>query len=95
MDTDKNRNGYIEMIPWAPEVNSDNCRGCGACLEVCQNGVFVMNEVEGKMKAAHPENCLVMCVKCTEICPNQAIFFLDKEGSIKLALQLRRVDCAP
>ncbi|OPY91742.1 MAG: NADH-plastoquinone oxidoreductase subunit [Syntrophaceae bacterium PtaU1.Bin231] len=73
-----------EQIPWAPRIDADKCVGCGECLDVCPNGVFVMNEEAERMEIADPNNCVVLCDKCAEFCPVEAITFPDKEETKQL-----------
>lgn len=77
-----------EKIPWCPRVDTDKCIGCGQCLEICPNNVFVLNERTGKMEVANPENCVVLCDKCAEFCPVKAISFPDKEATKRLLSEL-------
>ncbi len=79
-----------ERIPWAPKIDADACRGCGECLEMCPNGVFALNEDEGKMTVVAPENCVVLCDKCGPLCPTEAISFPDKEETKRLLQRLLR-----
>ncbi|MCL4845126.1 MAG: ferredoxin family protein [Acidobacteria bacterium] len=74
------------MIPWAPRIDEDACIGCGECLETCANGVFVLDEVEEKMRVAAPDNCVVLCDKCAALCATDAITFPDK-GETRALLQ--------
>ncbi len=79
-----------ELIPWAPTIDRDACIGCGDCLEMCPNGVFVLDEDEGKMRVATPDNCVVLCDKCGPLCATDAITFPDKEETKKLLQRLLR-----
>jgi NAD-dependent dihydropyrimidine dehydrogenase PreA subunit len=77
-----------ELIPWAPEVDSGRCIGCGECLQLCANNVFVLNEVEKQMVVANPTNCVVLCDKCAGFCPEDAITFPNKAEFKKLLMEL-------
>jgi NAD-dependent dihydropyrimidine dehydrogenase PreA subunit len=46
------------------------CSGCGACLEVCPHGVFVLEG--GKASVAGREFCME-CGACARNCPSRAI----------------------
>ncbi len=74
------------MIPWFPRINEDACIGCGDCLEACPNGVFVLDDVMGKMRVAVPDNCVVLCDKCAPLCGTTAITFPDK-SEMRMLLQ--------
>jgi len=67
-----------EKIPWQPQIDADKCVGCGDCLEICANGVFVLNEDIGKVEVAEPTNCVVLCDKCAAFCATEAISFPEK-----------------
>lgn len=53
-----------------PKVDNNKCIGCGACVSVCPQDVFVLKD--GKSDVAKPENC-VECGACVENCPVTAI----------------------
>jgi len=77
-----------EQIPWAPRIDADKCLGCGECLDVCPNGVFVMNEAMNIVEIADPNNCVVLCDKCAGFCPVEAITFPDKKETKGLLKKL-------
>lgn len=77
-----------EKIPWAPRIDPEKCIGCGKCLEVCPNGVYVLNEAQEKMEVAQPDNCVVLCDKCAAFCPQEAISFPDKDETKRLVARL-------
>jgi NAD-dependent dihydropyrimidine dehydrogenase PreA subunit len=79
-----------ELIPWAPRVDEDKCIGCGDCLETCANGVFLLDDVAGKMCVVQPDNCVVLCDKCAELCNEEAITFPDKAETRALLQRLIR-----
>ncbi len=66
-------------IPWFPEIEADRCIGCGECLDVCANNVFVLDESAQKMLVELPYNCVVLCDKCAKFCPQDAIRFPDRK----------------
>ena len=51
-------------------VESEKCKGCEDCLEVCTTGVFKMRE--GKSVPVNVEACLG-CGSCAEVCKEKAI----------------------
>jgi ferredoxin len=75
-----------ERIPWAPIIDVALCNGCGACLNECPNGVYVLDEDEGVSKVVAPNQCVVLCDKCAAVCPTDAISFPDK-GATKTLLR--------
>ncbi|MBN1332324.1 MAG: 4Fe-4S binding protein [Synergistales bacterium] len=58
-----------------PSVESEKCRGCGKCLEVCPAGCL---ELEGTIRLARPGKCL-SCGRCVRVCPVKAITFSMQE----------------
>ncbi len=77
-------------IPWNPTVDEEKCIGCGDCLEVCPNGVYLLDEAAGKMKVANPNNCVVLCDKCAPFCKQEAISFPDKQETKRLVSRFVR-----
>ncbi len=53
------------------EIDSAKCKGCGFCLDVCQNYVFALGEEQG-VKVRYPEQCTI-CGHCVAICPENAV----------------------
>lgn len=68
-----------DLIPWLPTIDPDRCVGCGECLSICANNVYVLDEADGRMTVANPTNCVVMCDTCAGFCPQEAISFPDKD----------------
>lgn len=68
------------QIPWFPEIDAEKCIGCGECLDVCANDVFMLDEKSGKMVVKAAYNCVVLCDKCAKFCPQDAITFPDRKG---------------
>ena len=77
-----------DKIPWSPSIDAEKCVGCGECLEVCANGVYLLDEAAGKMNVANPNNCVVLCDKCAVFCRQEAITFPDKQETKKLVGRL-------
>ncbi|WP_034764169.1 4Fe-4S dicluster domain-containing protein [Chrysiogenes arsenatis] len=71
-------------IPWFPEISEAKCIGCGECLGVCANNVFVLDTQHKKMVVESPYNCVVLCNKCSKFCPKDAISFPDRAMIKKL-----------
>lgn len=57
---------------------TDNCKGCGTCIDICQAGNLQMNE--GKPVW---ENKCQLCLACINYCPNQAIEYGSSSGERK------------
>lgn len=77
-----------ERITWHPSINYDACLGDRACLDFCQNDVFVWDEENNRPTVENPLNCVVGCDSCAQVCPVEAITFPDKE---ELRATLRRL----
>ena len=57
---------------------TDNCKGCGLCVDACPKGVLALATDEINKKghhpavAAHPEACIA-CAFCATMCPDWII----------------------
>lgn len=57
-----------------PQINRNNCDGCGLCVGVC--GCRIISLVEDKaaiVSNKRCENCRTWCTLCEDICPRKAI----------------------
>lgn len=52
-------------------LDTENCIGCGRCIEVCPHGVFHLENKKSKM--AHKRYCME-CGACQRNCPAGAIY---------------------
>lgn len=52
------------------KIDSEQCSGCGTCVDVCPVGVFEIKD--DKSVAANVDECLI-CNACETQCPNDAI----------------------
>lgn len=60
-----------------PEIDYENCTGCGKCVDVCAEDVFFDTEGFGKIKGkkpvvTYPEACW-HCYLCIKECPANGI----------------------
>ena len=58
-------------------IDSDRCKGCGLCVEVCPQKVLeISGEINTKgyfpVYQARPEDC-IFCATCCLMCPDIAI----------------------
>ena len=57
---------------------TDNCKGCGLCVDVCPKHVLALAEDQINKKGHHPvvalhiEDC-IGCAMCAQMCPEAAI----------------------
>jgi len=66
------------------EIDTDRCKGCGLCVEVCPKHVL---EISGEVNArgyfpayqARPQDC-IHCSLCCIICPDVAITISETEA---------------
>ena len=62
-------------------IESDSCKGCGLCIDVCPKKVLAISqEVNSKgyfpIYQANPEDC-VHCTTCCIMCPDAAISIVE------------------
>jgi 2-oxoglutarate ferredoxin oxidoreductase subunit delta len=72
-------------------VNTDWCKGCHICVQVCPKSVLEVDEasfVRGfhPVRVARPEDCTA-CLQCELLCPDLAIMVTGDrfEGANELA----------
>lgn len=54
----------------APEIDTDECTGCGICVDSCPDGVL---DIIGSTAAVVNEDSCSECGSCMEECPMGAI----------------------
>jgi 2-oxoglutarate ferredoxin oxidoreductase subunit delta len=52
-------------------INTERCKMCGVCIELCPRGVYVATQ-EGYPTPAHMEKC-TECQLCELWCPDYAV----------------------
>ena len=55
--------------------NTDNCKGCGLCVDVCPKGLLKLSEQKINKKGHHPaeltdESACIGCASCAVMCPD-------------------------
>lgn len=70
--------GYVELDPFVAIVDSQQCTGCGECVEAClRDGALSLKEVEidGRMKTVAEVNPALCtgCGVCVAVCPENCI----------------------
>ena len=83
---------HINFLTGLPEVITDKCTACGACVTACPKNIIELRKTNKKdMKifvscvnkdkgAVAKSNCSVACIgcgKCVKICPHDAITMKD------------------
>jgi len=53
-----------------PVVNRETCSGCGNCVEICPNEVYILQG--DKSDPIRPEDC-IECWVCVKQCPAESI----------------------
>ena len=53
-----------------PEIDTDECSGCGICVDTCAQGVL---DIVGSTAAVVNEGSCIECGECMEECPMGAI----------------------
>lgn len=76
----------VEALPqqwgkdaWYPTIDKTVCAACGQCFDFCPFGVY--EQVEGRVRVAHPHQCKNNCPSCARMCPAGAIVFPKYERS--------------
>ena len=59
-------------------VDKFYCKGCGLCVDVCSEGIMVLDMGEINQKGYHPAKCInneacSACLNCATMCPDVAI----------------------
>lgn len=68
-----------EEIDWHPEIDMDQCKGCGMCVTSCGREVFDYDTEKKKSVVARPLQCMVGCTSCRVWCIYDAISFPDPQ----------------
>lgn len=64
---------------WHPVVDADACVGCGACLSLCEHGVYKPG-AGGRPEVVYPLGCVTGCRGCQRLCPSGAISYAGDDG---------------
>jgi formate hydrogenlyase subunit 6/NADH:ubiquinone oxidoreductase subunit I len=68
-----------DQIQWNPEIDENQCIGCGMCATSCTRSVYKYDYENRKSKVVNPLNCMVACQTCANLCPMGAISFAKNE----------------
>lgn len=69
------------------QLNTDRCRGCQLCLDVCPNALFqpgfTPNAAADFPVEMHNQKYCINCMRCVQICPHRA-FDVPEQPSLNL-----------
>jgi ferredoxin len=75
---------YKDVVPvvfraeYTAVVEEGRCKGCGACVKVCQFGAITMNKIDGK--AVIDQKRCYGCGICRSLCDEAAIAIRDRRS---------------
>jgi NAD-dependent dihydropyrimidine dehydrogenase PreA subunit len=77
-------------VAYRVTVDSEKCKGCEECAEVCTVNVFEMKD--GKSEVLRSDEC-IGCRSCVDVCKENAIVVeeLESEMSEMARLLLREI----
>ncbi|MBM7000477.1 4Fe-4S binding protein [bacterium] len=59
-----------------PNIDTDECVACGACVDACPMGVL---EIEEEVATVVDEDSCIACGSCVDACPSGAILEIVDE----------------
>ena len=62
---------------WYPVIDYLECAECGACVEMCEHGVYDESKIPSPI-VVNGEGCIEGCHGCGNICPNGAIKYVGE-----------------
>lgn len=63
---------------WYPVIDYAKCIECGACVDMCQNGVYDKKKAPTPVVVL-PEGCIEGCHGCGNLCPAEAISYVGEK----------------
>ena len=62
---------------------TDNCKGCGLCVDACQKKILRLSPDQINTKGHHPAECVdqdkcISCAFCATMCPD-CVIKVEKE----------------
>lgn len=79
--------------PYVPQINSNRCDGCDACVKTCpHNAIALITEPNKTFYEIRPEACTA-CAICRDICEKEAITILKWSRMPQKSLTLNTFTC--
>ncbi|PKM94406.1 MAG: 4Fe-4S ferredoxin [Firmicutes bacterium HGW-Firmicutes-1] len=66
---------------WYPVIDYSLCKECGACINLCRQGVYEKEVF--KPKVINPDGCIQGCHGCGNLCPLSAIEYVGDTNDLK------------
>ncbi len=69
---------------WYPIISYDKCVACMACNDMCQHGVYRIDEHMQNPKVVYGKGCVHGCHGCERKCSAGAIHYFGDDGTLDL-----------
>jgi ferredoxin len=80
----KELKGFIKKMPGVEVKISDDCTGCGLCVE---SGACIFRAIKMEDGQVRRTEACVACGRCADICPEHAIEIIMDKKSIDDAIE--------
>ncbi len=86
--------GDTALLPFVPEIDSERCSGCDACVRLCAHGAITLRRDGDNTHYGLKANRCSGCMLCVDVCRQHAISIGTDIAPTQLQLPLRRQVCA-